>query len=93
MTERGEHRGGRGSPADSAGRYLGHGLTWVGATLLFLLGGQQLDRWVGTEPLFTLLGAFVGAAAGFWSMYYHLVVEPSKRSGHVRPEDDGWGAP
>ncbi|HUH11551.1 MAG TPA: AtpZ/AtpI family protein [Longimicrobiales bacterium] len=93
MTERGNQRGGGGASAANAGRYLGHGLTWVGATLLFLLAGQQLDRWVGTEPLFTLLGAFVGAAAGFWSMYYHLVVEPAKNERETRepraPKDQG----
>lgn len=75
-----------GSPLQvSAGKYLGHGMTWALSTLLFLLGGRQLDLWWDTEPIFTLVGAFVGAAAGFWSMYYHLVVEPRRRD--TEPED------
>lgn len=71
--------GPQGRPEKGAGEYLGHGLTWVGSTLLFMLGGRALDGWLGTGQLLTLLGAFVGAAAGFWSMYYHLVVEPERR--------------
>lgn len=61
------------------GEYLGYGLTWVLSTLLFMLGGQALDQWLGTGQVLTLVGAFVGAAAGFWSMYFHLVIEPKRR--------------
>ena len=53
--------------------YLGYGLTWVASTFLFLLGGQALDGRLGTAPLLTLIGAFVGAAAGFWYMYRQLI--------------------
>lgn len=66
--------------AVAIGRYLGYGLTWVLSTLLFLLLGRQVDRWAGTGDVFTLVGALVGAAAGFYYMYYHLVVE-RRRSG------------
>jgi F0F1-type ATP synthase assembly protein I len=62
-----------------AGRYLGHGLTWAASTGLFLFLGSRVDRWLGTTPLFMIVGAFVGAAAGFYSIYYHLVVEPRER--------------
>ena len=40
-----------------------------------------MDGWLGTEPLFTLVGAFVGAAAGFWYMIHQLVHEPRGRRG------------
>lgn len=66
-------------PMVEAGRYLGHGLTWALSTALFLFLGWLLDRWLGTMPLFLILGAFVGAAAGFYNLYYHLVVEPRER--------------
>lgn len=63
-------------------RYMGYGLTWVMSTLLFLLLGSQVDRWLSTKPLFTLVGAFVGAIAGFIYMYRHLVAETrSDRTG------------
>jgi F0F1-type ATP synthase assembly protein I len=63
----------------AAGQYMGYGLTMALSTLLFLLVGWWLDGKVGTEPLFMILGAFVGAGGGFYSLYFHLVVEPRER--------------
>ncbi|HSJ13568.1 MAG TPA: AtpZ/AtpI family protein [Longimicrobiales bacterium] len=81
-------RGSRGSPPPEAGRYLGIGMTWALSTALFLYLGSRVDRWVGTESLFTLIGAFVGAAAGFYYMYYHLVVEPRQRAARKKREEE-----
>jgi F0F1-type ATP synthase assembly protein I len=77
----------RPGPSTSAevSRYVGHGLTWALSTLLFLYLGTRADAWAGTRPLFTLVGALVGAGAGFYSMYYHLVIEPGRR----KAERDG----
>lgn len=58
-----------------AGRHLGWGLMWAASTALFLLLGWVVDRWLGTVPLFTVIGAFVGAGAGFYSLYRHLVAD------------------
>jgi F0F1-type ATP synthase assembly protein I len=55
-------------------------MTWALSTALFLYLGTLLDRRVGTEPLFTLLGAAIGAAAGFYYMYHHLVIAPRERA-------------
>jgi F0F1-type ATP synthase assembly protein I len=55
------------------GRYLGLGLTWALSTALFLYLGSLVDRWLDTEPAFTVIGAFVGGAAGFYHLYYQLV--------------------
>ncbi len=63
----------------AAGHYTGYGLTWALSTLLFLLAGWWLDGKLGTTPLLMILGAFVGAGAGFYSLYYHIVVEPRER--------------
>ena len=60
----------------AAGRYMGYGLTWALSTALFLFLGRWLDGKLGTDPWLMILGAFVGGAAGFYSLYYHLVVEP-----------------
>jgi F0F1-type ATP synthase assembly protein I len=69
----------------AASRYSGYGLTWALSTLLFLLGGWWLDGKTGTTPLLTILGAFVGAGAGFYSLYRHIVAEPQGRDEDVEP--------
>jgi F0F1-type ATP synthase assembly protein I len=66
-------------PVADAAPFLGHGLAWALSTALFLFLGWLLDGWLGTMPLFTILGAFVGAGAGFYSLYHHLVVRPRER--------------
>lgn len=61
-------------------QYLGYGMTLAMSTALFLVGGYLLDRWLGTLPLFLIVGTFVGAGAGFYSLYFHMVVQPRQRS-------------
>ncbi|HSJ26057.1 MAG TPA: AtpZ/AtpI family protein [Longimicrobiales bacterium] len=67
------------SAAAQASKYAGVGLTWALSTMLFLFLGAAADRRLGTTPWLTLVGAFVGAGAGFWYMYYHLVIAPQQR--------------
>ena len=47
---------------------------WYFATCLLLgaLGGWALDRWVGSKPLFILLGIVLGTVIGFYGMYRML---------------------
>ncbi len=66
------------------GRYSGLGMTWALATLLFLAGGWWVDGKLGTKPLFTILGAFVGGVAGFYRLYRELMRGPGSGAG-----DDG----
>ncbi|HUP89933.1 MAG TPA: AtpZ/AtpI family protein [Longimicrobiales bacterium] len=61
------------------GKYLGLGMTWALATLLFLWLGTQADKWLGTEPALTFIGAFVGAGAGFYYMYRQLTEDQKKK--------------
>ena len=42
--------------------------------------GAWADSKLGTEPVLLVAGAFVGAAAGFYSLYYHIVIEPRRRA-------------
>jgi positive regulator of sigma E activity len=56
-------------------------------TLLFLLGGFWVDGKLGTVPILTILGAFVGGAAGFYSMYRHMVIEPRRKAGQGEQEE------
>jgi len=65
------------------GRYGGHGLTIGIATALFAWLGWLLDGRLHTEPLFVLLGTFVGFAAGFYSMMRQL-----SGGGRGKPEAD-----
>lgn len=68
----------------ASGRYMGLGLTLAFAVLFFLLVGAWVDSKLGTEPLLLVLGAFIGAAAGFYSLYYHIVIEPREREDEPR---------
>jgi ATP synthase protein I len=86
-----QRKSGPGTAAE-ASRYLGVGLTWALSTALFLYLGSVADRWLGSEPWLTLIGAFVGAAAGFWYMYRHLVTDPQrKRDAERRAGQDAAG--
>lgn len=51
------------------GAYLGLGVGFAASALLFAALGSILDSRIGTTPLFTLIGVFVGGAAGFYSLY------------------------
>jgi len=64
----------------ASGQYLGYGLAWALSVLLFLGVGAWLDGKLGTSPWLLVIGAFVGAGAGFYSLYYHIVIEPRQRS-------------
>jgi F0F1-type ATP synthase assembly protein I len=64
----------------ASGQFMGHGMTLALAVLLFMGIGWWFDSKVGTGPILTILGAFVGGAAGFYSLYYHIVIEPKERS-------------
>jgi ATP synthase protein I len=69
------------------GRYTGLGLTWALSVLFFLLIGYWLDRRLGTLPWFTLVGAFIGAAGGFLSLYKSVTAASrSERHGSPRSE-------
>ena len=53
-------------------RALSVGMTWALSTALFLFLGSLVDGWLGTKPVFTLIGAFIGAAAGFYYVYQQI---------------------
>lgn len=61
----------------SGGEALGYALTLVASTVLFLYGGRALDRWAGTDPLLTVIGALVGAGAGIYYMIRRLTAPPA----------------
>jgi F0F1-type ATP synthase assembly protein I len=64
----------------ASGQFMGHGMTWALAVLFFMGVGWWVDSKLGTGPILMIVGAFVGGAAGFYSLYYHIVIEPKERS-------------
>jgi ATP synthase protein I len=74
------------SRTSEAGQYLGVGFQFAAAIVLFLFGGRWLDARLGTEPWFLLIGVFVGAGAGFYSLYHQLVIAPRERERRRRGE-------
>lgn len=70
---------GRREMMRASGQFLGFGMTWALAVLLFLGIGAWVDSKIGTTPFLMIIGAFVGGAAGFYSLYYHIVIEPRER--------------
>lgn len=59
----------------SAGRYAGLGIQFAISILVFLYAGQWLDRRLGTNGLFVIVGVFLGAGAAFFSMYRKLMAD------------------
>ncbi len=59
-----------------SGQFMGHGLTWAMAVLLFMGIGWWVDSKLGSGPILMIIGAFVGGGAGFYSLYYHILIEP-----------------
>jgi ATP synthase protein I len=43
------------------------GLTTAIVMAAAIYGGRRLDALLGTDPLFTVVGFFVGVGAGIWS--------------------------
>ncbi len=68
----------------ASGRHMGLGLAFALSILLFMGGGAWLDSKLGTTPFLMVLGAAVGAGAGFYSLYYHIVIEPTQRENDRR---------
>lgn len=62
-------------------RALSLGLTWALSTALFLYLGSLADRWLGTDPVLTIAGTFIGAAAGFYYLYSQLMAGSGKGRG------------
>ena len=59
----------------ASGKYAGLGLQLAASIGLFLFLGWKLDQRLGVTPLLTIIGAFVGAGAGFYSLYRHVILD------------------
>jgi F0F1-type ATP synthase assembly protein I len=59
-------------------RLMGLGLQFVVAILLSLYAGMWLDARLHTGPWLMLIGALLGASAGFYSMFRVLMSEDKR---------------
>jgi ATP synthase protein I len=64
---------------DLLSRYGNLGIELVAAVLIGTGGGYKLDEWLGTTPLFLLIGFFLGSAAGFLNIFRMIASEDKKR--------------
>ena len=62
----------------SASEFAGVGLQFAAAIIVFLFAGQWLDRKLGTDPWFLIIGVFTGASAAFYSMYRKLMAAQAR---------------
>ena len=73
MADDSRHSGERGSQRVSAGlsgaEFAGLGLQFALAILLFTFAGVWLDGRLHSSPWFTIIGVFLGAGGGLYSMY------------------------
>ena len=69
-------------------RYAGVGLQFAGTFLLTGWLGWWLDGKLGTSPWLLLLGIFLGAAGGFYSLVSRLSPDETKQDSHPRPPHD-----
>ena len=86
---------GKGSPDpggvfQQVGPYLSIGVEFTASILICLGAGWWIDKRFDTAPIFMLVGAFFGMAAGFYNLY-RTVVRMSKkdRDGSGRGETHG----
>ena len=47
-------------------KYSGMAFQMIGVMLGFILGGSWLDGYLGTSPLFIIVGSLVGVAGGLY---------------------------
>jgi F0F1-type ATP synthase assembly protein I len=60
-------------------KYVSLGLTFAGGIVVFLFVGLVLDRWLGTTPIFILIGTVLGTVLSFLTVYRKLEEEARQR--------------
>jgi F0F1-type ATP synthase assembly protein I len=64
--------------------YAGLGVQFLLSILLFLYAGRWIDRKLGTEPWFLIIGVFTGATAGFYAMYRKLTADQKREDASAK---------
>ena len=77
--------------APSASEFAGIGLQFALSIVLFVFAGEWVDSRLGTGPWFLIVGAFVGAGGGFYSMYRKLMASQQSEDKSSGDKHDGSG--
>jgi ATP synthase protein I len=75
----------RRDDASSLSMYAGVGIQFALTIVVFLFVGQWLDRRLGTTPWLTIIGVFVGAVGGFYSLYSRLMTAQRRNEDRRKP--------
>jgi F0F1-type ATP synthase assembly protein I len=78
--------GGRPEPrhtptTPSGAEYAGAGLQLALTLVVFMFLGLWLDKRLGSSPWFVIICVFIGAAAGFYSLYRKLMSATNRTNG------------
>jgi F0F1-type ATP synthase assembly protein I len=71
------------------GAYLGLGWGFAFAVGLFVGLGWLIDGWLDASPVFTVIGVFVGGAAGFYFVVRQALDIQKGGRGRDRESDGG----
>src|SRR5258706_13947880 len=72
--------------------YFALGFAFAFAILAFGAVGWLVDGWLGTRPLFALVGAGLGGFGGVMSIYYRVKKDTERRGGgDPTARWGGWG--
>ena len=84
---------GKGQPEEgfSVSEFAGVGIQFAVSILLFLYVGQWLDRKLGTQPWLLIVGVFLGAGLGFYSMYKKLMAAQARDEAARKARREGRG--
>ena len=76
------------SSLGGAGKYAGLGLQFALSILLFLYLGRWVDKKLGLDGPFLIIGVFVGAGAAFYSMYRMLMADQRRDEADKKNKKD-----
>jgi len=77
------------SDGPSASEFAGVGLQFAASIILFLFVGQWLDRKLGTAPWLLIVGVFLGAGVGFYSLYRKLMAAQAREEAARKARRNG----
>ncbi len=66
-------------PTLKGAQFIGLGFEMVVPVVLLMYVGYRLDAWLGSKPWLFLLGALLGIAVGFYSMFKRVGILGNRR--------------